>query len=56
MKKKKNRILIKLESSEKTGYFYITTKNKKSKDKKLSVKKYDPKLRRHVIFNEVKIK
>lgn len=44
-------------SSGSTGYFYINRKNKKKikGDKKLSLKKYDPKLRKHVLFEEKKL-
>ena len=45
---------IKLESTAGTGYFYMTTKNKKISTEKLVLKKYDPKLRKHVEFKENK--
>jgi large subunit ribosomal protein L33 len=47
---------IKLVSSAGTGYFYTTTKNKRTKPEKLELKKYDPKVRQHVLFKEAKIK
>lgn len=47
---------IKLESSEKTGTFYVTKKNPKTKTEKMKVRKYDRKLRKHVEFVEKKIK
>ena len=47
---------IKLVSSAKTGYYYTTTKNKRTKPEKLRLKKYDPKVRKHVEFVEAKIK
>ena len=43
---------IKLESTAGTGYFYITTKNKQSATGKLELMKYDPKVRKHVLFKE----
>lgn len=46
------REIIKLVSSENTGYFYTTTKNKKSGKGKLELKKYDPVVRKHVVFKE----
>ena len=55
-KSKGAREKIKLESSEGTGVFYTTTKNKQTTPDKLELKKYDPKLRRHVIFKETKLK
>lgn len=47
---------IKMVSSAKTGYFYTTTKNKRSTPDKLEMKKYDPVARKHVMFKEAKIK
>jgi len=47
---------IKLVSSAGTGYFYTTTKNKKLGQEKLKLKKYDPKIRRHVEFVEEKMR
>ncbi|MCA9565135.1 MAG: 50S ribosomal protein L33 [Myxococcales bacterium] len=47
---------IKLVSTAGTGYFYTTTKNKKTTPEKLEFKKYDPKARQHVVFKEAKIK
>jgi len=41
---------IKLVSSAGTGYFYTTTKNKRLATGKLKLKKYDPKVRKHVEF------
>jgi len=40
---------IKLESTAGTGYFYVTTKQTQSQEK-IEVKKYDPKVRKHVLF------
>jgi large subunit ribosomal protein L33 len=47
---------IKLVSSENTGHFYTTTKNKRTMPDKIEMKKYDPVVRKHVIYKEVKIK
>ncbi len=47
---------IKLVSSAGTGYFYTTTKNKKLSTEKLVLKKYDPKVRKHVDFVEEKMR
>ena len=44
---------IKLVSTANTGYFYTTAKLK-GKDK-LVLKKYDPKVRKHVEFKEAKL-
>jgi large subunit ribosomal protein L33 len=50
------RELIRLISSAGTGYFYVTTKNKRTMTTKLKMKKYDPRARKHVEFTEAKMK
>jgi len=47
---------IKLVSSAGTGHFYTTTKNKRNQPGKMQIKKFDPKVRKHVIYKEAKIK
>ena len=47
---------IKLVSSAKTGHYYTTTKNKRNTEGKLELRKYDPVMRKHVIYKEAKIK
>ena len=47
---------IRLNSSAGTGHFYTTTKNKKTMSGKMEIKKYDPVVRKHVIYKEGKIK
>jgi large subunit ribosomal protein L33 len=49
-------VKIKLVSSADTGFFYVTKKNPRTKTEKLSFRKYDPVLRKHVEFKEAKIK
>jgi large subunit ribosomal protein L33 len=49
------RIIIKLVSTAGTGHFYTTTKNPKTKTEKLVIKKFDPKIRKHVDFKEAKV-
>ncbi|MCW5697800.1 MAG: 50S ribosomal protein L33 [Bauldia sp.] len=49
-------IKIKLVSSADTGYFYVAKKNSRTQTEKLSMKKYDPVVRKHVEFKEAKIK
>jgi large subunit ribosomal protein L33 len=56
MAKKGAREKIKLESSAGTGYFYTTMKNKQSTPDKMSLRKYDPVVRKHVLFKETKLK
>lgn len=46
---------IRLVSSAGTGHFYTTDKNKSSTPDKLEMKKYDPVVRKHVIYKEDKI-
>ena len=47
---------IKLESTAGTGHFYTTTKNKKIMPEKMEIKKFDPVVRKHVIYKETKLK
>ena len=63
--KKAGSIFIKLVSTainsvtgRKTGYYYVTKKNPKSLNttEKLSFRKYDPVVRKHVEFKEEKMK
>ena len=46
---------IKLQSTE-SSHAYTTTKNKKTHPEKLSIQKYDPILKKHVLYKEGKIK
>ncbi|MEX2497733.1 MAG: 50S ribosomal protein L33 [Wenzhouxiangellaceae bacterium] len=47
---------IKLVSSAGTGHYYTTDKQKKNTPHKLEFKKYDPVVRKHVMYKEAKIK
>jgi large subunit ribosomal protein L33 len=47
---------IKLESSAGTGHFYTTNKNKRTTPDKIEMKKFDPVLRKHVLYKETKLK
>ena len=47
---------IKLVSSANTGHYYTTTKNKRATQDKIEIKKFDPVVRKHVIYKESKIK
>ena len=47
---------IKLVSTAGTGYFYTTTKNKRTMPNKMEIKKFDPVVRQHVVFKEAQIK
>lgn len=47
---------IRLVSTAGTGHFYTTTKNKRTMPEKFEIKKFDPTLRKHVVYKEAKIK
>ena len=47
---------IRLVSSAGTGHFYTTDKNKTNTPGKMEIKKYDPVVRKHVMYKEAKIK
>ena len=47
---------IKLVSSAGTGHFYTTTKNKRTMPDKMEMMKFDPRVRKHVMYKEAKIK
>ncbi len=53
---KSSREKIRLVSSAGTGHFYTTDKNKRNMPEKMEIKKYDPKVRKHVVYKEAKIK
>jgi large subunit ribosomal protein L33 len=48
------RDIIQLESSAGTGYRYTVTKNKRLHPERLEFRKYDPVVRKHVVFKETK--
>jgi large subunit ribosomal protein L33 len=47
---------IKLLSTAGTGFFYVTKKNPRTASDKITFRKYDPVVRKHVDFKETKIK
>ena len=47
---------IRMNSTAGTGHFYTTDKNKRSTPDKLQMKKFDPVVRKHVLYKEGKIK
>ncbi len=53
---KKATILVKLESTAGTGFFYVKKRNPRKQTEKLGFKKYDPVARKHVEFKETKLK
>lgn len=51
MAKSKNRDIVKLRSTE-SPHTYYTRKNKRNTTARLEVRKYDPVLRKHVVYRE----
>ena len=49
-------IAIKMLSTADTGFFYVAKKNPRKKPEKFEFRKYDPVVRKHVLFKETKIK
>ena len=47
---------VRMISSAGTGHFYTTDKNKKNTPGKMECVKYDPVVRKHVLYKEGKIK
>ena len=52
MAKKSNKEIMYLVSTAKTGFFYLIKKKRGSE--KINLKKYDPVVRKHVLFEEKK--
>ena len=46
------RPIIKLKSTAGTGFTYVTRKNKRNNPDRITLKKYDPVVRKHVEFGE----
>jgi large subunit ribosomal protein L33 len=46
------RVLVKLRSTAGTGYTYYTRKNKLNSRERMELMKYDPRVRKHVLFRE----
>ncbi|TAE34989.1 MAG: 50S ribosomal protein L33 [Alphaproteobacteria bacterium] len=53
---KKATMLVKLVSTAGTGFFFVKKRNPRKQPEKLSFRKYDPKIRKHVEFKEQKLK
>lgn len=49
-------VKIRLVSTADTGFFYVTKKNPRNITEKMTFRKYDPVVRKHVEFKEAKIK
>ena len=52
-KKKGVRIVVKLRSTE-SSHTYITEKNRRNDPSRLELRKYDPVVRRHILYQEEK--
>lgn len=50
-KRQGNRILIKMKSTE-SSHYYHTEKNRQNHPDRLELKKFDPTLRKHVLYRE----
>ncbi|WP_333617634.1 50S ribosomal protein L33 [Dietzia sp.] len=46
------RPIIKLKSTAGTGYTYVTRKNRRNNPDRITLKKFDPVVRKHVEFRE----
>jgi large subunit ribosomal protein L33 len=53
MAKKGPRVLVKIRSTE-SSHMYLTEKNRRNDTARLELRKYDPIVRRHVIYRETK--
>ncbi|CAN0856020.1 50S ribosomal protein L33 [Linum perenne] len=49
-------MFIRLVSAAGTGFFYVKKKSSKKVMEKLEFRKYDPRVNRHVLFTEAKMK
>lgn len=47
---------VKMVSTADTGFFYVTKKNPRTQTEKMEMRKYDPVVRKHVVFKESKMK
>ena len=47
---------VRMISTAGTGHFYTTDKNKKNTPGKMEFLKYDPVVRKHVLYKEVKLR
>ena len=49
-------MLVKMLSTADTGFFYVKKRNSRKQPEKMEMRKYDPVVRKHVLFKEAKIK
>lgn len=57
-KREKSYLFVRLVSAAGTGFFYVARKSRKGNmaQQKLEFRKYDPRVNRHVLFTEAKMK
>jgi large subunit ribosomal protein L33 len=53
MAKKGPRVIVKMRSTE-SAHMYLTEKNRRNDTGRLELRKFDPKLRKHVTYRETK--
>lgn len=53
MAKRGPRVLVKMRSTE-SAHFYLTEKNRRNDTGRMELKKYDPVVRRHVVYRETR--
>ncbi len=53
MAKRGPRVLVKMRSTE-SSHMYLTEKNRRNDPSRMELRKYDPILRKHVIYRETK--
>jgi len=46
------RPIVRLRSTAGTGYTYVTRKNRRNDPERMTIRKFDPVIRRHVEFRE----
>jgi large subunit ribosomal protein L33 len=49
-------MVVKMLSTAETGFFYVKKRNPRKQPEKMEMRKYDPVVRKHVLFKEAKIK
>jgi len=53
MAKKGPRVMVKMRSTE-SAHMYVTDKNRRNDPNRMELRKFDPVVRRHVIYRETK--
>lgn len=48
--------LVRMMSTAGTGFYYVKKKNPRNQTEKMEMRKYDPRVRKHVSFKETKVK